>query len=115
MGRNKGYFNCGTFKPPAITVKITRYLAKHRNSALRRAPLFPGIADYEMRVLVRAHCELNIMPETLQNHLRAVDLLRCTDTYLCIRSSWNEPCITISFARQRLSFYCKNVSCAKTL
>jgi len=26
--RNKGYFNCGALKPPAITVKITRYLPR---------------------------------------------------------------------------------------
>lgn len=60
-------------------MKITRYLPGHRNSALRWAPLFSGVADYEMRVLARAHCKLNIMLETLQNHLRTIDLLRCTD------------------------------------
>lgn len=31
---------------------------------------FQALPDYRVWVLVRAHCEPNIMPATLQNHLR---------------------------------------------
>lgn len=91
--RDKGYFNCGALKPRRqLPLKLhDTYQGWHPKFCIaagsiisRRCTNIRGES-----AAARAHCEQNIMPATLQNHLHAgsVDLLRCiadwVHAYIC--------------------------------